>query len=440
MKKTFTTLASLLLVSGSCLTAHAEDFVLPEPSFTVPLNGEAEMLYNMFQITWGYYGLEDNAGDDPITCSLTMPDGTVKTVKGSIDDANMEGTQAGKAPTTENNALSFRNFMQIDMDNMQLIQQYGTYLVNIPEGMVLVNGVPNQEVNLQFVIKGIQEVNYMPLAEMVYPTSQYGSYASAIQLYWKGQDIYFVEDVESMALSADIDGMPLDCTARIVELEGGNEDGSDAFTMSVLYIWFDDFITYMDGTNLSINIPEGIVANDENEVNRAQTVELTLLPSITGTFTPEDNATLESDKAYVTVSWEGESIQPLSGTTVVARNVSSRTDTPVNVTFNDNASITIDLTSLPNGSYEIIIPDAYFLIMTQRGIIQDSYALNTELWAVYTIIDSETSGIENIETENGYYKIYTIDGRPVINTTDVNEVKNLKPGLYIINGNKTLLK
>lgn len=440
MKKTFKSFAAFLLMGATAFSANAQDFKVPDPSFTVPIYGEAELLYNFFQITWGYYELTDNAGDDPITCTLTMPDGSVKTLKGSIDDANMEGTLEGKAPTTENNALSFRNFMQLDQETMQYIQQYGTYKVNIPEGMVLVNGVENPEVNMQFTIKGTKEIKYMNEAQMVYPTSSYLSYASAIQLYWKDQEIYFVEDVESLPLVADIDGKPVDCLASIQQVEGGNEDGTGYFSMDVLYIVFNDFISYTDGTYLTVSLPEGIIANAQDEVNQSQSIELTLLPQLTATFAPESNSTLKSEDAFVTISWEGLSLQPLMGTSIIAREVQTRTDYNVNITFGDKATITLDLTSLPNGEYEIIMPEAFLLILTEKGVISDSYAINSDLFANYSIIDSESSGIEGISQEAGVYKVYTIDGQLVLSTPNFKEVQNLPSGLYIINGKKTLIR
>lgn len=438
MKKVFSLLSVLALVSGS-FSIQAQDFEVPEPSFTIPLNGEAELLYNMYQVTWGYYEITDNMGDDPMISTLTLPDGTVKTVKGIISDANMEGTIEDKAPATENNALSFRNFMALD-DDMVLIQQYGTYKVNIPAGTVLVNGVPNPEANLEFTIKGQNEVKYMSEAQMVYPTSSYVSFAFSMQLNWPDQEIYFVEDVERLTIMADLDGNPVECKASIQQVEGGNEDGTGYFTMDVLYIEFDDFLSYNDGTYLSVVIPEGIVANADNELNPSQTIELTLLPQISATLSPEDNAELESEDAYVTVSWEGVSVQPIKDSLLFVRDITTRTDIPVDVIFGDDASIKLNLTSLPDGSYEIIIPEAYLLIVTENGIVQDSFAINAEIYATYTIVGSESSGIESLKAQDGLYKVYSIDGRPVVNTSDSNALKSLPSGVYIINGSKTLIR
>ena len=440
MKKKIASIASFLVFSGAVFSVQAEDFVVPQPILTVPYNGEAELLYNMVQVTWGYYGLEDNNGGEPMTCTLTMPDGTAKTLNGIISDANMEGTSEGKAPTTEDNALSFRNFMKLDEETMQYVQEYGTYKINIPEGTVLVNGVPNPEANLQFTITGTNEYTYMSKALMVYPTTPYSSYASAIQLNWPDQNIYFVEDIESTTLTADIDGQSLDCIASIQQLEGGNEDGTGNFVMDVLYIYFPEFVSYLDGTYLTVNIPEGLVANEAGDVNPSQTVELTLLPQITATLSPEDNSKLESDEAFVTVTWDGINVQALQGTTVIAREVSSRTDNEINVEFGEDASITLALNTLPNGEYEIIIPEAFLIILTERGVIQDSYAINSEIYATYSIIDNGSTGIENIKSENGAYEVFTVDGRPIGKFNNATPLKSLQPGIYIINGKKTFLR
>lgn len=435
MKKIFTSIAALVLFTGGVFEAKAQDFTVPEPTLTVPLGGEAEYLYNMFQVTWGYYGLAQNV--NPITCTLTMPNGVEKTVKGNIDDANIEGTQTGKVPTTRENALSFRNFMSMD-DDMKLIQEPGTYKVNIPAGVVLVNGVSNPEANLEFRITGGDETAYMPKAQMVYPTSAYTSYAFAIQMDWAGQEISFVDNVENVALNADLDGEPVGCSASIQQVQGGNEDGSDGFMLDVLYISFDDFLSYFQGTTLTVRIPAGLVTNG-NEVNPAQDVELYLYPQLEGVLSPETGSSLNSAQAFITVTWEGEELQSLQGNMVTARNINSRTDENVRVTFGDNASITVDLSTLSEGAYELIIPEAFVSILTNAGLMGDEYAINSEIYAEYTILKG-TSGIENISAEDGTYDIYTIDGKSLVKSGDSSAVEALGKGLYIINGKKVIMK
>lgn len=430
MKKTFTSLAALMLMG---VAAQAQDFTVPEPTLTVPLGGKAELLYNMFQVTWGYYELVDNAGENPITCTLTKPDGTVMTVKGTITDANMEGTQSGQAPSTTENALSFRNFMELDQSSMQLVQEYGTYKVDIPEGMVLVNGVPNPQANLEFTITGVQEVAYMPLAQLVYPESPYTSYVSAIQINWPDQEIFFVDDVDSVDLEADLDGVPVACSASIKTVEGGNEDGTGAFTLDVLYITFEDFLSYTDGTYLTVMIPEGIVANAEDEVNASQTFEIDLFPQVNANVLPADNSELDVENALVNISWEGESLQLLKGSKVVARNVESGEDILVDVQLGEDASISMDLSKLEPGKYEIIVPESFVLILTETGVIMDSYAINSEIVVTYTLTDKE-SGVQSLNSDNASLKIYSIDGKNVNNTSA------LRKGIYIINGKKTMVK
>ncbi|MCH5233855.1 MAG: hypothetical protein J1E16_01055 [Muribaculaceae bacterium] len=438
MKKTFTTLAAFMLLSSVSIPARAQDFVVPEPTFTIPLGGEAELLYNMFQVTWGYYGLIDNVGEDPITCTLTKPSGEVKTVNGIITDANMEGTQEGKAPTYVDNALMFRNFMSLN-DDMQLIQEYGTYKVNIPAGVVLVNGVENPEANLEFTIIGLQEEAYMPKAEMVYPASPYTSYAFSLMMNWEDQEISFVEEgVEKVTLDADLDGKPVGCSASIQQVEGGNEDGTGMFTMQVLNIVFDDVLSYTQGTYLTVQIPAGLVTNG-TEINEAQDVELYLYPQIEGKFSPEGGASLNSDEAFVTVTWEGIELQSLQGNKLTARNISANTDEEVEVSFGEGASITIDLTTLEEGKYEIIIPEAFVTILIKAGLAVDDYAINSEMYQEYTILKG-SGGIENIPAENGIFDVYSIDGKSIVKSGDASAVEALGKGIYVINGKKVIIK
>lgn len=437
MKKIFTSIAVLVLLSGGAI--QAQEFTVPQAEIIVPIGGEAERLENMFEVTWGYYGLVENAGN--ITCTLTTPSGKVMSVNGKIADANREGTQAGPVPTTENNALMFRGFMTLNEETMQYDQEYGTYKVNIPKGIVLVNDVPNPEENLEFRITGGDETEYMPKAEMVYPASAFTSYASAIQMYWADQNISFVDDVESVSLDADLDGTTVGCTASIKQVEGGNEDGTGHFEMDVLFISFDDFLLYSDGTNLTVYIPAGLVQNTEGVVNQSQDVELFLYPQAAGTLSPEPNTTLNAADALVTVTWEGISLEQLQGNTVVARMITLEDvgdDYTVPVTFGEDASITLNLTKLGNGTYEIIIPEGFVKIITEKGMVEDSYAINSEIVEIYTI--SGATGVEGLATEDGTYTVYSIDGKLLVSGADAAAVNALGKGLFIINGKKTLIR
>lgn len=70
---------------------------------------------------------------------------------------------------------------------------------------------------------------------------------------------------------------------------------------------------------------------------------------------------------------------------------------------------------------------------------KDSYWLNYDWWKFSEILEIDTSGISQVETNsrtaNGKAVIYTLDGRRV-----ETEAKDLPAGIYIINGKKVMVE
>lgn len=54
--------------------------------------------------------------------------------------------------------------------------------------------------------------------------------------------------------------------------------------------------------------------------------------------------------------------------------------------------------------------------------------------------DSDDSGIENISSENTVFNVYNMLGAKVMTSYDKSQLRNLVPGIYIINGKKTVIK
>lgn len=447
MKKIFTLMtASLLLASGS-FVAKAQDFQVPDPQIIVPIGGQAELLGDMFEITWGYYGLVDNAGDDPIQVELTFPDGTVKNVKGTITDANKEGEAADgiPVPTTQQNALMFRNFMEFDADEMRYIQQYGTYVVNIPAGIVLVNGVENSAAELNFKITGIQEEQqFMAPATLFYPDSYYTSILSSVSIGWDGQEISFTDpaiddnDNEYIDVQVVVDGVPSTFAKGTINkvMESGPNDDTES-EYYILNLYLPDFIFASEATIVDFIIEEGIVENTKGDLNPEQTVTFTLFNLLEGTPDPESGSKLEKGAAEVLVIWEGIQISDVNGD-IIARSNSGDVILPVEQA-EEGVGIIIDLSELEAGSYDIIIPEGYLIFLVEEGII-DKYAMNSEMILEYTIEEEETDGISSIESTQSSFDVYSINGTSQVRNGGREALKDLKPGIYIINGKKTVLR
>ena len=64
-----------------------------------------------------------------------------------------------------------------------------------------------------------------------------------------------------------------------------------------------------------------------------------------------------------------------------------------------------------------------------------------EPWKYCNIKPLEESGVESVVDANeGYFRVFDLKGANILNTSDKSEIDNLSPGIYIINGNKTVVK
>lgn len=437
--KTAVLACGMLMIAPS---AMAEDFVVPDAEIIVPIRGEAERLENMFEVTWGYYGLVENTGDDPMRATLTFPDGTVKTVNGTIADANKEGTLEGDVPTTEENALMFRNFMVLDQESMMYVQQIGTYRVHIPAGIVLVNGVPNPEANLSFVItgNGSEEKKLMREGEVIYPESEFTSFFSLVEVSWGGQKIKFADESDSQTVEARLaDGSVIEGTATIQTVTDSGEDDKTETELCILYISFNDFLSFTDTSSVEVVLPEGLVENEEGYKNPVQSLTFYLLNQLAGVSNPEDGSTLSSKDATVVVSWEGLMLLENQGN-IICKKIDGETETIVDIeTVLDQygPTITFDFTGMEDGTYSILIPEAYVLILVEETMTDEIYAMNSETYLTFTV--SGSNGVESNPESEGKVKVYDINGMNVINDGNADALRTLSPGVYIVNGKKILI-
>lgn len=438
------TLGAALLLSLCGSTAFAFD--VPQAKLLMPFGGVAEMLYNAFSLTWGYYPLVDNAGDDPITAQLTMPDGSTVTVKGTISDANADeigDLQPGYSNATANNSLLFRGFQTMvgmDTDYPHYEQIPGLYKVNIAEGVVLVNGVPNPATELQFTIlgAGASEKTMQP-GEVVVPVSQYTSYLSVIDVTYNDQGIVFTDGDYSVDLEVYLDNNRIaDALGSIVTVIESNEEDKTTTESVFFRISLEGMgVSYKDGTILDVVIPQGIIKNSKSEINPGETLTFTLLPTMEGTVSPESGSTLKDSKT-VTFSWpDGEGIQPNSGDFVARGEDGDYILTPSYST--EDASLTVDLSELKAGDYTLILPEAYVLILLAQSDSGDTYAINGEMYPDFTIA-ATTSVKELPDNEEALYKVFDLNGMNVLTTGDKNSLNKLPEGIYIVNGNKIVVR
>lgn len=96
--------------------------------------------------------------------------------------------------------------------------------------------------------------------------------------------------------------------------------------------------------------------------------------------------------------------------------------------------ISFDSEITENGTYTITIPEGTLFSL-------DDNLYNPELTYTF-IVNDGTSAIDGVESEdaNAYVKVYSIDGTVVCKGKKADVVKSLKKGIYIINGQKVVIR
>lgn len=87
---------------------------------------------------------------------------------------------------------------------------------------------------------------------------------------------------------------------------------------------------------------------------------------------------------------------------------------------------------LEEGNYEITLPTGLVILGNEEYTL-----MSQEVVLSYTILTNT-----NVETlaVDGKFEVYSLSGRKVFTTTDVNDIKSLDRGIYVINGKKVMLR
>lgn len=395
----------------------------PEVTLLSPPRGVATMY--LMTATWGFTPL--TAGT--LEATLTLPDGSVVDYKGRIvDEDPFEWKMEGE--TNVDNAFSVLFGAGYNEE--------GEYILTIPAGSILINGTPNQETKISYLLGEVLTMGY---AENVSNISTYTSFLPGLNLTWEYQTLY--QEAEQLYVELSYNGgEPVKVTdvmlATVDPSEGGDEPGiltADA-TGNVLVIDFMNSIDLMARGTYVVTIPEGLVMNELIEINPEQKFTFHVLDADTdATFTPENNSELSADEATVKVTWEGYEVLTYNpeSLNVSADSADGRSYLYFleEVTIEEGA-LCINLGGLEDGSYNITLPEAYV-------VLGDNESFNAEAFMTYTV--TAASGISSIiESENGVYRVYGINGQNIMTTGDASALKSLRKGIYVINGTKVIVR
>ena len=199
------------------------------------------------------------------------------------------------------------------------------------------------------------------------------------------------------------------------------------------YYWIDE--TWGGGM-----ITVWVNANGNNP-----TVEIYAYPAqtdIKGDYTAsysEDQITITWTDAIQVVCKESEGAYLQSGTGRIAltnqrfNSELGEYEGNIKTNYDDEAYVVLSGLELAAGDYTLVIPEGYFEVWTgDWDNIEEGVSAAIE----YKFTISKPSSIDKIEMTDGEVTIYTLQGVKV----NSSELKNLRKGVYIINGKKVVLK
>lgn len=339
-------------------------------------------------------------------------------------------------------------------DNQLLIDlsgvESGEYELVIPEGFlfVTVDGEDHlsPDIWVEYTIDNTSAVNYMEEATLAYPAGLYASFApSSVSVTWDDQPIELVNpqvdeygDQFVTAYAQLGEGEKQAVNAYILYSFGDpeNPDDNDIWNLDIALYDIDDLWSF-DGSTVTVILPEGIVKNGEGAVNPAQDFVFHLVPTFSDyTVNPESGSTIDAENAIVKISFEGNPLEYLQS------EVSLRTYEPTykeilleygkEVTVTADNELAINLTSVEDGEYELVIPEGFLFV-----IVDGEKNLSPDIWLEYTI--SCDSGVDVLNADN-HFEVYSLQGIRLLNTGDASAVRRLPAGIYIVNGKKVIIK
>ena len=419
----------------------------PDPTAT-PESGSIISQLDLVTLNWGTSALweswifEDNGSQITMTINGGEP----------IDITDKVSVVNDEEPNDYGWTTSTNGRVIIDFSDEPYTEP-GVYMITIPESYVEVEAyqyATNNLIELTYIVSD-GEVGYMEPAtfETLEGTSQYLSSMGTVSVTWDLQPITLNDAIKLQMVYNDGEEV-YDLTPVVIDMRPVDEPGAPAserraaaaedangLALIIQDSMENPFISKVG--KYTIQLPAGLVVNNDGLFNPAQTLTFNVLEytSVTPTVTPETDifgypAADVLNLEEVTITWNNLPLEYLGGEIrIVDPNYDMFILSPsINdgvVTLNVADYVTMD------GMYEVIVPDGSFLIKEDGG-----QTVSGMLDLTYNVT-IEQDGVEAIEA-NDVYNVFSIDGMNILKATSKDALNTLAPGLYIINGQKVIIR
>lgn len=281
--------------------------------------------------------------------------------------------------------------------------------------------------------------SFMDEATLSYPTGLFVSMVpSSVTVTWDNQPIFLIDphqnDWEEDVVTAYVklgDGEEQPVDAAILSSLGTPDDPGDLWSLDLALYDLDDLWDFA-GDEVTVILPEGIVRNNDGAVNPAQQFVFSIVPTyLDYTIDPASGSALKEDLT-VKISFGGNKIEYLQGSVSAMTYEPSYKEEKLalgqGVTITEDNEIALDLSCLPTGYYEIVVPEGFVLVAGEDG-----KSISPDIWLEYDIENQGgTDGVAAPAADNGEETLYNLQGIKV--------VKAGAKGLYISNGKKVVIR
>ena len=321
------------------------------------------------------------------------------------------------------------------------------------------NGVftlKSEENGLEFLVtygEKKEEKILMGKATLLSPDGKFCSEVPRyVEVTWNNQPITLVDpqmdelgDEYGNAFVTLDDDTQIEVKAYIMYSEGNPADPTDNDLWNLqLSLYESSEIKNYKGSTLSVTLPEGLVENKKGEVSPEQTFSFEIMWDFDWkqiTVTPEDGSTIVSKSPEIKLSFAGNPIEFLQSKIRVIVYKPKYKDyyltNGTQVVINDENELVIKLGSINigNSDIEVIIPAGFVKVN-----VPDQTLLSPEYWLAYIVKEPDNSGVDCLPGEdNERFDVYNLQGIRILENAERSELEFLPTGLYIINGEKTLI-
>lgn len=417
---------------------------LPAPN-AIPADASKVKQLDLITLDWDnsplYY-----TWDDTLKATLTVNDNDPIDISSNIKVLNDE-EDSGFGWTIMTNGR-----IAVDFSENPYTEE-GIYTINIPAGWVTVENYGydmNADITLTYYVGAETAFMEEGTFETLFGNATTVPSIGSLTLTWDKQPIELIGSASATLVYNDEQTWTLN--ASIIELTDGEDGGiatgikkiaaenENALVLIVEDDPFENPFISKPGKYV-YNIPEGLVVNNNGEINPAQTITFTVaettstLPTINPETAIDGSTTAIVDELeQVTINWNNLSVELLDGSEIRIVNPQSEIINQIPSIIDNSLVFNLAEIAIEEGNYEIIIPEGAYIIHDESGdTLSQMIDLSYEL--------KKVNSVKDITGNNGnVFNVYSIDGLHILTTENRSELESLSPGLYIINNQKVIIR